>query len=116
MLLVLVLVTPPPHHPHGYTHPSGRSPTPPLPTASTHQVLLDDGQEESLALLPTKFRKLIWVKRGDHLIVSGASHDFLTAAGDKGKVRFMVEHILYKDQVKHLKAQGLWYVLGFVGC
>jgi probable RNA-binding protein EIF1AD len=73
-------------------------------------VLLDDGQEESLALLPTKFRKLIWVKRGDHLIVSGASHDFLTAAGDRGKVRFMVEHILYKDQVKHLKAQGVWYV------
>lgn len=78
------------------------------------QLLLDDG-EESLALLPTKFRKLIWVKRGDHLIVSGTSHDFLTAAGDKGKVRFMVEHILYKDQVKHLKAEGLWCVIGVVG-
>ncbi len=72
------------------------------------QVLLDDGAEESLALLPTKFRKLIWVKRGDFLIVAGASHDFLTAAGDRGKVRFMVEHILYKEQVKHLKAEGLW--------
>lgn len=70
-------------------------------------MLLEDG-EDSLAILPTKFRKLIWVKRGDYLIVSGASHDFQTAAGNTGKVKFMVEHILYKDQVKHLKEQGFW--------
>lgn len=69
----------------------------------------DDGPDSSsLAILPTKFRKLIWVKRGDFLIVSGTSHDFLTAAGEKGKVKFMVEHILYKEQVKHLKEVGLW--------
>lgn len=48
------------------------------------------------------------MKRGDFLIVSGTSHDFLTAAGEKGKVKFMVEHILYKEQVKHLKEAGLW--------
>lgn len=70
----------------------------------------EDGgpDSSSLAILPTKFRKLIWVKRGDFLIVSGTSHDFLTAAGEKGKVKFMVEHILYKEQVKHLKEAGLW--------
>ena len=45
---------------------------------------------------------------GDFLIVSSASHDFITAAGDKGKVKFMVEHILYRDQVKHLKERDLW--------
>ena len=93
------------------THPSYTClclPVPrPPPTHVPTQVLVEDG-EESLAILPTKYRKLIWVKRGDFVIVAGASHDFLTAAGDKGKVRFMVEHILYKDQVKHLKEAGLW--------
>jgi len=77
------------------------------------KVLVADEEDggpdsSSLAILPTKFRKLIWVKRGDFLIVSGTSHDFLTAAGEKGKVKFMVEHILYKEQVKHLKEAGLW--------
>ncbi|EKU20680.1 rna binding protein, partial [Nannochloropsis gaditana CCMP526] len=71
----------------------------------------EDENSGSLALLPTKFRKLIWVKRGDFVIVSGTSHDFQTAAGEKGKVKFMVEHILYKEQVKHLKDQGMWPVV-----
>ncbi len=62
----------------------------------------ETGEEggEALALLPTKYRKLIWVKRGDFVIVSGTSHDYLTAGGEKGKVKFMVEHILYKEQVR----------------
>lgn len=47
---------------------------------------------------------------GDYLIVSSASHDFVTSAGDKGKVKYMVESILYRDQVKHLKEKGLWCV------
>jgi hypothetical protein len=32
----------------------------------------------------------------------------MTSAGEKGKVKFMVEHILYRDQIKHLKAKALW--------
>lgn len=36
------------------------------------------------------------------------------ASTSKGKkkaaVTSIVEHILYKDQIKHLKAKNLWYV------
>lgn len=61
-----------------------------------------------LAMLPTKFRKLVWVKRGDAVIVSEAAGSFVTAEGEAGAVRFIVEHILYADQVKHLRAVGKW--------
>lgn len=42
--------------------------------------------EPALALLPTRFRKLIWVKRGDFLITSTSAGDFETSAGEAGKV------------------------------
>jgi aerobic-type carbon monoxide dehydrogenase small subunit (CoxS/CutS family) len=41
------------------------------------EVQLPDG-EESLAILPTRFRKLIWVKRGDYLLVSSSSGEIET--------------------------------------
>lgn len=65
-----------------------------------------------LAILPTKFRKLIWVKRGDYVIVGG--DDTTKTASEeqhlssKNKVRYMVRHILYKDQIQHLKALEQW--------
>eukprot|EP00903_Cladosiphon_okamuranus_P020028 g18396.t1 len=71
------------------------------------EIMLATG-EPSLALLPTRFRKLIWVKRGDFLITSTSAGDFETSAGEAGKVRHRVEHILNKDQIKHLKKRGLW--------
>lgn len=73
------------------------------------QVECSDGQIE-VAMLPHRYQKLIWIKRGDFLIVSGATGDFTTAEGKKGAVKYMIEHILYKDQVKHLKQKGLWPV------
>ena len=65
----------------------------------------------SLAMLPTKFRKLIWIRCGDFLIVSGGTTDsttITTSKGTKGAVTFLVEHILYKDQIKLLKQKNLW--------
>ena len=64
--------------------------------------------ETSLCRLPTKFRRLIWVKKGDYMIVSGSSEDYETAKGSKGRVNFQVERILSADQVKHIAKQGLW--------
>ncbi len=83
-----------------------------------------------LAILPTKFRKLVWLKRNDYVICAVAEDDgpttsssttskgeeesesqdkSLSASGDiDGGIRYMIEHILYKDQVKHLKDKGLW--------
>ena len=71
------------------------------------EVLCADGAE-GLAMLPTKFRKLIWVKRGDMVIVSGASGDIETHEGASAAVKYMVIHVLYEDQIKHIKKEGLW--------
>lgn len=71
------------------------------------EVVTETG-ETGLAMLPTKFRKLVWVKRGDHLIVDVADGDFERANGGGGQVRFAVAHVLYRDQVKHLKKIDKW--------
>lgn len=64
--------------------------------------------EESLAMLPTKFRKLIWVKRGDFVVVSGSSGDVTIATGQEGKVKYSIVHILSQDHIKELKKKGTW--------
>ena len=68
-----------------------------------------------LAFLPTKFRKLVWIKRNDFVIVEcGDEEDNETNdqnQSDKkegGGFRYVISHILYKDQVKHIKSKGLW--------
>jgi probable RNA-binding protein EIF1AD len=121
--------------------PSASSASP----SSTPARAAEDGpppRVPQLAILPTKFRKLVWVKRNDYVIVDTGSSSAdettttTTRAGDDGDdgeeprgaadegspargesvvadsggsgVRLMITHILYKEQVKHLKAEGLW--------
>lgn len=55
------------------------------PTVKPLQIMLVTG-EQALAILPTRFRKLIWVKRGDYLITSTSAGEFETSAGEAGKV------------------------------
>lgn len=71
-----------------------------------------DGQEE-LAILPTKFRKLVWLKRNDYVIVDTAAEvddekGETTPTNDSGGIRYMISHILYHEQIKHLVGKGLW--------
>ncbi|KAE9361811.1 hypothetical protein PF008_g678 [Phytophthora fragariae] len=71
--------------------------------------VVDAEGTKAVTMLPTKFRKLIWVKRGDFLIVGeGDGGEATTAKGKKGAVTSIVEHILYKDQIKNLKRKDLW--------
>jgi probable RNA-binding protein EIF1AD len=67
------------------------------------ELYIENG-DIGLAMLPTKFRKLLWLKRGDFVFVSESSADFTTAAGTAGRVRYMIDAILYPDQIKHLKS------------
>jgi probable RNA-binding protein EIF1AD len=39
-------------------------------TFEVSKYIRDVGEESVLALLPTRFRKLIWLKRGDYVIIS----------------------------------------------
>ena len=71
---------------------------PPTPTPPT----------TTLARLPAKFRKLIWVKRGTYLLCSSSDTDYQTASGEKGRVTMNVDYVLFELQVKHLKKRNLW--------
>uniref|UniRef100_V5HM78 Probable RNA-binding protein EIF1AD n=1 Tax=Ixodes ricinus TaxID=34613 RepID=V5HM78_IXORI len=53
-----------------------------------------------LVSMPTKFRKNIWVKRGDFVIVEPIEE------GDKVKAEIV--RILYREQVKYIKEEGKW--------
>ncbi|KAJ1458355.1 hypothetical protein M885DRAFT_614702 [Pelagophyceae sp. CCMP2097] len=61
-----------------------------------------------LALLPTRFKNLIWIKRGDFLIAASAGDTSGNESGDGAKVRFIVKHVLYREQIRHIKAHDLW--------
>lgn len=56
--------------------------------------------ETYLASMPGKFRKNVWVKRGDFVLVQPI------AEGDRVKGEICT--ILYKDQIKYIKASNLW--------
>jgi probable RNA-binding protein EIF1AD len=71
--------------------------------ASNDSVVED--RTPQLAILPTKFHKLVWVKRNDYVIVQTGDD---ASKDDDGGIRFIISHILYKDQVKHLKSENLW--------
>lgn len=76
------------------------------------QLQLADGSSE-LAMMPTKFKKLIWIKRGDFVILSASAEAGERSASASGavesfKVNFMIKHILTKPQVKHIQQVGLW--------
>ncbi len=60
-----------------------------------------------VALLPTRFRKLVWLKRGDFALLSApAVGATTTSAGGAGAVTRVVEAILYADALRHLRGLG----------
>ncbi|KAM8939745.1 putative RNA-binding protein EIF1AD [Pelodytes ibericus] len=69
------------------------------PGNNLHEVETSEG-EKFLASMPTKFRKNIWIKRGDFLIV-----DPIT---EGEKVKAEIAFILYKDHQRLLQKEGLW--------
>lgn len=73
-------------------------------------VLLPHQEKTMLAILPTKFRKLVWVKRNDFVIVQTTDEgiDESDTTTSAGTIRCIINHILYKEQVNHLKTKGLW--------
>jgi len=64
-----------------------------------HQVETCKG-EKFLASMPTKFRKNLWIKRGDFVIAEPIK--------EGGKVKAEIVHILYKQNIEHIKQEGKW--------
>jgi probable RNA-binding protein EIF1AD len=65
-----------------------------------HQAIEADDQTTYLVSMPTKFRKNVWIKRGDFCIVEAIEE------GDKVKAEIV--RILYKDQIRFIKSENLW--------
>ncbi|KAM8908441.1 putative RNA-binding protein EIF1AD isoform 1-T3 [Spinachia spinachia] len=53
-----------------------------------------------LVSMPTKFRKNLWIKRGDYVIVDPIE--------EGEKVKAEISFILYKDNIQYLQKQQLW--------
>jgi probable RNA-binding protein EIF1AD len=53
-----------------------------------------------LCSMPTKFRKNVWIKRGDFVIVESIEE------GEKVKAEII--HILFPEQIRHLQKSGKW--------
>ncbi|KAJ2945126.1 hypothetical protein O0L34_g9187 [Tuta absoluta] len=64
-----------------------------------HEVTTSSG-EEYLVSMPTKFRKNIWVKRGDYILVEPILE------GDK--VKGEIVKIMNKDSIKYYKEKNVW--------
>lgn len=72
------------------------------------EVIKSPESEIELAMLPSKFKKLIWIKRNDFLIVDKSDGDIETSKGEKGKVMYNISHILQPNQIKELKKENKW--------
>ncbi|KAG2183349.1 hypothetical protein INT43_006354 [Umbelopsis isabellina] len=68
-----------------------------------HEVQFADGRI-SLAILPPRFRNLIWVKRGHYVIVDPKATTTEKLGGE-------IVHVLFPEHVKDLKSQGKWQVV-----
>lgn len=64
-----------------------------------HEAVTAQG-ETFLVSMPTKFRKNIWIKRGDYVIVDPIE--------EGEKVKAEISFILYKDHIQYLQKQQLW--------
>ncbi|XP_044305242.1 probable RNA-binding protein EIF1AD isoform X2 [Varanus komodoensis] len=69
------------------------------PGNNLHEVETPEGTR-FLVSMPTKFRKNIWIKRGDFLLVDPIE--------EGEKVKAEISFVLYKDHVHHLKKEGYW--------
>ncbi|XP_028315061.1 putative RNA-binding protein EIF1AD [Gouania willdenowi] len=64
-----------------------------------HEAVTAQG-ETFLVSMPTKFRKNIWIKRGDFVIVDPIE--------EGEKVKAEISFILYKDHIQYLQKVQLW--------
>lgn len=64
-----------------------------------HEAVTAQG-EAFLVSMPTKFRKNLWIKRGDYVIVDPIE--------EGEKVKAEISFILYRDNIQNLQKRQLW--------
>jgi translation initiation factor IF-1 len=67
-------------------------------------VKLPSGKQ-TLCVLPNKFNKKLWIKRGGYLIIQHGDVDL------QHSVTGTITAVLYDQDIRHLKSlQGVWWV------
>jgi len=64
-----------------------------------HEVSMPDGNR-FLVSMPNKFRKNVWIKRGDFVIIEPIK--------EGNKVQGEIVYVLYTKQIKYHKEEGYW--------
>eukprot|EP00898_Chlorokybus_atmophyticus_P007099 jgi/Chlat1/7390/Chrsp6S07423 len=72
--------------------------------ANLLQVRCAGSAQPTLALMPAKFRRLLYVKTGGYVIVEQS----VEAVEDDAKVTSSIVAVLYLDNIRQLKHRGLW--------
>lgn len=82
----------------------------PLPGGADGRSPPTAGHTQFLVLLPAKFRKLIWIRTGSFVVVrfSPAEAASDSANASTAKVCGVIERILEKDAIRHLRSAGKW--------
>lgn len=77
------------------------------------------GGDQGLAMLPNKFRNLIWIKRNDFIVVTALTTSITDETNSDGDQlrhssavlstnKYEVKEILSKNHIKQLKARNAW--------
>ncbi len=62
--------------------------------------------EHELARLPSKFNKLIWIKKNDFVIVE--RNDEPSVANDTSKVKYTIRSVVNKDNIREMRKANIW--------
>eukprot|EP00252_Welwitschia_mirabilis_P010686 TRINITY_DN24121_c0_g1_i1.p1 TRINITY_DN24121_c0_g1~~TRINITY_DN24121_c0_g1_i1.p1 ORF type:complete len:179 (-),score=49.33 TRINITY_DN24121_c0_g1_i1:183-719(-) len=68
--------------------------------------VIDSKGFKTLALLPAKFHKSIWIKRGSYVLVEEGDREKALESGNK--VTCMILQVLFNDHVRMLQKASCW--------
>jgi probable RNA-binding protein EIF1AD len=71
------------------------------------ELQMSNGDIE-LSILPNKFKKLIWVKRNDYVIVSSYEDNGNNNSTNDCKVKHVIKYILNSEKIAYIKSKNLW--------
>ncbi|KAL9677561.1 hypothetical protein QQ045_005794 [Rhodiola kirilowii] len=68
--------------------------------------VMDAAGEKSLALIPAKFQKTMWIKRGNFVLVDETGREQALESGSK--ITCLVTRVLFHEQVRQLQKSPEW--------
>jgi probable RNA-binding protein EIF1AD len=71
------------------------------------EITLPGNESLCIAMLPNKFRNLIWIKRNDYVIVE-CNLNLSQVSSISVRNPFEIKHILNKNHIKNLMKKKLW--------